>query len=368
MHLKASVGVFVKRTLHIAVLLFATSSFSQTQPVMATIDGSKTGAPISKYLYGQFLEHAGSLVNEGVWAEMLDDRKFFNTITSKLPEAPAEPVRRRRSPPRRWVPIGADEFVTMDKANPYTGDHSPLIKLDPKEPHGFQQTGLSVLKSKAYTGRIVLTGTPGAKVTVSLVWGDAPGDRQTVVIPKLSAGYAKYPLRFTAQGDSENVRLEIVGTGTGSVRVGAVSLMPANNVEGFRAEVVTALKQLKSGVYRFPGGNFVSAHEWRNAVGDIDKRPPIYDPVWRAVQPNDVGTDEFLTLCRLLDVEPYITVNAGFGDAWAGGRVGRIHEWRCDYADGKMACLGQWPSPALQGEVLALQRTVGRLSDGSYVA
>lgn len=44
---------------------------AQTQPVNATIDVSKTGAPISKYIYGQFLEHGGSIVNEGVWAEML---------------------------------------------------------------------------------------------------------------------------------------------------------------------------------------------------------------------------------------------------------------------------------------------------------
>jgi alpha-N-arabinofuranosidase len=41
------------------------------------------------------------------------------------------------------------------------------------------------------------------------------------------------------------------------------------------------------------------------------------DPVWHAVQPNDVGTDEFMTLCRLLDVEPYVTVNGGFGDEWS---------------------------------------------------
>jgi alpha-N-arabinofuranosidase len=75
------------------------------------------------------------------------------------------------------------------------------------------------------------------------------------------------------------------------------------------------LKQLRSGVYRFPGGNFVSAHDWRDAIGDPDQRPPIMDPVWNAVQPNDVGTDEFMFLCRLLDVEPYITVNAGFGEA-----------------------------------------------------
>ena len=93
--------------------------------------------------------------------------------------------------------------------------------------------------------------------------------------------------------------------------------MPANNVEGFRPEVIAALKQLRFGVLRFPGGNFVSSYEWRYGVGDIDKRPPIFDPVWHAVQPNDVGTGEFLTLCRLLGVDPYITVNASFGDAWS---------------------------------------------------
>ncbi|HYA61822.1 MAG TPA: alpha-N-arabinofuranosidase, partial [Candidatus Sulfotelmatobacter sp.] len=33
------------------------------------------------------------------------------------------------------------------------------------------------------------------------------------------------------------------------------------------------------------------------------------------MQTNDVGMDEFMTLCKLIGVEPYITVNAGFGDA-----------------------------------------------------
>ena len=112
--------------------------------------------------------------------------------------------------------------------------------------------------------------------------------------------------------------------------------MPADNVQGFRAEVIAALKQLHSGVYRFPGGNFVSAHEWRDAVGDPDKRPPIMDPVWHAVQPNDVGTDEFLTLCRLLDVEPYITVNAGFGDAWSAAEL-------VEYTNGAVTTpMGRW--------------------------
>jgi alpha-N-arabinofuranosidase len=182
----------------------------------------------------------------------------------------------------------------------------------------------------------VLAGSPGAVVKVTLAWGKGASERQTLTIAALGSAYRKIPMKFQAGGDSDDAQLEITGTGTGSFHVGAVSLMPADNIEGFRAEVIAALKQLHSGVYRFPGGNFVSAYEWRNGVGEMDKRPSIYDPVWRAVQPNDVGTDEFLTLCRLLGVDPYITVNAGFGDAWSAREL-------VEYTNGAVTTpMGKW--------------------------
>ena len=59
------------------VLLVSISSFAQTKPIQATIDASRTSAPISKYIYGQFLEHIGGIVNNNIWAEMLEDRKFL---------------------------------------------------------------------------------------------------------------------------------------------------------------------------------------------------------------------------------------------------------------------------------------------------
>jgi alpha-N-arabinofuranosidase len=293
---------------------------AQNQSVHATIDASKTSAPISKYIYGQFLEHIGGIVNNNIWAEMLDDRKFYFPINSHPPAEPSGPAWRRVTL-RHWMPIGSDEFVTMDKIRPYVGEHTPLVKLSSSEEHGIQQAGLAVRKAKSYTGRVVLAGAPGTTVQVSLIWGKAASDRQTVVIHKVGPEYRKFPLAFQAHGDSDDGRLEIVGTGTGSFQVGAVSLMPTDNVQGFRAEVIAALKQLHSGVYRWPGGNFVSGHEWRDAIGDPDKRAPIMDPVWNAVQPNDVGTDEFMTLCRLLDVDPYVTVNGGFGDEWSAAQL-----------------------------------------------
>jgi len=303
--------------------LCSITTTAQTRTVEVSIDANQTGAPISKNIYGQFLEHGGDIVNSGIWAELIADRKFYYPVSTVAPKTPAlmgngqGNPRHREIPTRWWAPIGGDDVVTMDHTAPYTGDQTPLVRVDGKQRHGTGEGGIVVRAGKAYTGRIVLAGSPTAAVQVTLIWGDSPADRQTITISTLGPAYRKFPLHFTAKADNDNARIEITGTGSGSFHIGAVSLMPADNVEGFRAEVVAALKQLRFGVLRFPGGNFVSSYEWRYGVGDIDKRPPIFDPVWHAVQPNDVGTDEFLALCRLLEVDPYITVNAGFGDAWS---------------------------------------------------
>ena len=198
-----------KQVLLLAAFLFSTFSSAQTQPVNVTIDVSKTGAPISKYVYGQFLEHIGGIVNNGLWAEMLDDRKFYYPISSHPPAEPAGPPWMRRAALRHWTPSGGDEFVIMDTDRPYVGEHTPMVKLSRTEAHGIQQAGLAVRKGKSYTGRVILAGTSGATVKVTLVWGNAASDRQTVTMGKLGLGYRKFPLSFQAEGDSDGARLGV---------------------------------------------------------------------------------------------------------------------------------------------------------------
>ena len=332
-----------------AVLTASTGAQTGGAPekrIIATIDASKTGAPISPYLYGQFIEHIADLVNRSVWAEMLDDRKFYYPVTSQpaAPETPSQgPMRGRR--PNRWQPVGPDSAVAMDRDHPFAGEHTPLIRLAGTEPHGIQQAGLVLRKSRAYSGRVVLQGGPGAAVTVSLVWGPGRGDRQTIPIKGLQAAYAKFPFQFTAGEDTDNGRIEIAGTGSGSFHVGAVSLMPSDNIHGFRRDTTGLLKQLHSGMYRFPGGNFLSAHEWRDAIGDPDRRPPRWDYVWSALQPNDVGTDEFLYLCELLGVDAFISVNAGFGDARSAAELVEYVNGAPDTPMGKLRVANGHPAP-----------------------
>lgn len=276
-----------------------------------TIDANHTGAPIHRYVYGQFTELLGNMYEKGIWAEMLSDRKFFYPIDSSDTLNPTN----RKPRFNRWRPVGLDNYVAMDKTNAFVGEHAPVIKLEGQTPHGITQSGLIVRKGRKYTGYVFLSGDRRAKINVSLLWGDGNDERQTHAIEKLPQKYTRFPLSFTAAADSDSARITITGTGLGSFHIGTVSLMPADNAEGFRTDMLKLLRDLEPGIYRWPGGNFVSGYDWRDGIGDRDKRPPRYDYAWNTVEYNDVGTDEYMALCRLLKIDPYICVNAGLGDA-----------------------------------------------------
>jgi alpha-N-arabinofuranosidase len=282
--------------------------------VTMTVDATKTGAPISPYMYGFFTELHEANNEGGFWAEMLGDRKFFNPVDSGKDREPS-PGRRRSARAPRFRPLGPDEFVVMDKQKVYVGEHSPMVKLEAATPHGIQEAGLGIRKGRKYSGRVILAADPGAEVTVSLVWGPNAADRQTIPIKHLRTQYAKFPLTFTAGADTDDARLEIAGTGKGTFHIGTVSLMPADNVYGYRADLLEEMKKIGPTMFRWPGGNMVSSWDWRDSIGDRDKRPPRLNPAWDEVQQNDLGIDEYMVLNKLLNMEPYICVNAGFGDA-----------------------------------------------------
>ena len=62
--------------------------------------------------------------------------------------------------------------------------------------------------------------------------------------------------------ETDDGRLEITSRGSGQLTVGTASLMPADNILGWRADTVALVEALGSPVYRWPGGNFVSGYDW----------------------------------------------------------------------------------------------------------
>jgi len=83
--------------------------------------------------------------------------------------------------------------------------------------------------------------------------------------------------------------------------------------QGFRKDVIQALRDLKVPVVRWPGGCFVSSYHWLKGVGE--NRIPVYDKAWHVEEPNTFGTDEYIDWCIKIGAEPYICTNAGTGSS-----------------------------------------------------
>ncbi|MBN1813046.1 MAG: alpha-N-arabinofuranosidase [Anaerolineae bacterium] len=83
--------------------------------------------------------------------------------------------------------------------------------------------------------------------------------------------------------------------------------------DGFRTDVLAALKRLHYTVMRYPGGNFVSGYHWMDGVGPREQRPSVRDLAWQSTEPNQIGTDEYIVLCRKMNWTPMLTVNLGTG-------------------------------------------------------
>ncbi len=107
----------------LAVSAWAGEPGGKKAPATGTvsIDAAKKGEPISKYVYGQFIEHLGRCIYGGIWAEMLEDRKFFY------------PVGAKQSP---WKSLAGPGTVEMVRENAFVGQHTPKITAAKDRPAG----------------------------------------------------------------------------------------------------------------------------------------------------------------------------------------------------------------------------------------
>lgn len=82
---------------------------------------------------------------------------------------------------------------------------------------------------------------------------------------------------------------------------------------GFRKDVIEAMKELKVPVVRYPGGNFCATYQWTDGVGPRANRPHRPELAWLGVETNQFGTDEFMKWCEIVGTEPYFCLNMGTG-------------------------------------------------------
>jgi len=145
---------------------------------------------------------------------------------------------------------------------------------------------------------------------------------------------------------------------------------------GFRKDVLGLLRELRMGVLRWPGGNFVSNYHWADGIGPKDSRPRRPELAWGGEESNRFGTDEYLAYCAELGTEPYICLNMGTGTLeealawveycnragqtyWAGRRRanGRAEPWRVRYWGLGNEMYGDWQVGAFSAEEYVREAT-----------
>lgn len=88
---------------------------------------------------------------------------------------------------------------------------------------------------------------------------------------------------------------------------------------GLREDTVALLREVSPPVLRWPGGCFADTYHWEDGVGPREQRPRRPNHFWNQgresvpEESNAFGTEEYMRLCRLLDAEPFLTVNVGTG-------------------------------------------------------
>jgi alpha-L-arabinofuranosidase len=98
----------------------------------------------------------------------------------------------------------------------------------------------------------------------------------------------------------------------GGVWVGEDSDIP--NTNGYRTDVLEALKQLEVPNIRWPGGCFADEYNWRDGIGPRDERPHTINTHWgMVIEDNSFGTHEFLNFTEMLGAEPVVAMNMGSG-------------------------------------------------------
>ena len=96
----------------------------------------------------------------------------------------------------------------------------------------------------------------------------------------------------------------------GGLWVGKNSNIP--NTDGFRNDVIGALRELRVPVIRWPGGCYADQYHWRDGIGPQEERPVRVNTTWGGVtDPNTVGTEEYFELLKLVGAKAYVSADVG---------------------------------------------------------
>ena len=299
---------------------------------------------ISPFIYGDFVEFLNDMI-PGMWAEKVEDRCFegitqpmqvyppgtnwvfprWRTLTSTamtrdgppgLTEADLQP------PPDRAT-------LELDRVHPFCGLQSARVTISGGQGQpflaGVEQPGIAVregerLKFEIYirhegadTGPDTGLGTGPDTGTVTVRLGRKYGAYYRVYdeirLPSTGAQWHRLAGDLLSPVTDDAAVLSIGMERPGTFWLDKVSLVPEDNLLGWRPDVVKAIRELKPGMIRF-GGSSLIFYDWETGTLPRENRAPFLNRPWDNMESHDVGLFEFLQLCELVGAEPLVCTNS----------------------------------------------------------
>ena len=301
-----------------AFLLSAGMALNAQNAHQMVVQTNKIGAEIQPTMYGLFFEDINYGADGGLYAEMIKNRSF---------EFPQNFM--------GWTTFGNVKLMNdgpFDRNPHYVrlGDPGHAHKRTGIENEGF--FGVTVKKDAEYRFSVWARGE-NQKIRVEIINNSSMGESQVLVANSLdinSKDWKQYELILKAPVTEAKAHLRIFLASPGAVDLEHVSLFPVDTWKGrkngMRKDLVEALRDIKPGVFRFPGGCIVEGtdldtrYNWKNTVGPVENRP-LNENRWHYTFPHrffpdyfqtyGLGFYEFFLLSEEIGAEPLPVLSCG---------------------------------------------------------
>ena len=285
------------------------------------IDAGRPGAPVSPMLYGLMTEEINFCYDGGLYAELVRNRSFKESVK--------EPV--------HWRLVeegGGSGSMSLDPSQPLNDAIATSLKLTIAQAGGSQRVGIAnegfwgipVRPSTRYRASFYAKASPEFKgpVTVAIVSDEGAAMYVRGQVSALTGAWKRYELALTTTAQaptSAKNHLLISAGGKGVVWFGMVSLFPPtfdSRANGNRKDIMQLLADMKPAFLRFPGGNYLEGNtietrfDWKKTLGDVSARPGHMNDAWGYWSSDGMGLLEFLEWCEALNMQPVMGVYAGY--------------------------------------------------------
>ena len=297
------------------IVLVFTVSLCRGQSLVEISTKPLNEGQISSMVFGNFVELLDDVV-PSMWAEMLNDRDFAGiTSNTEWVYYHGEPnvyLDRPWEENSNWSRVNDESYEGLNSAK--------IIAVDPSQANdsaGLSQSGLFVEKGKTYHFSGWFKMDAELKVVVRIKSLLPDGTWSILASEQLTTSgneWKNLTVSLKSSGTTDRAVFEILAIGKGTLWVDKLSLMPEDNIDGWRKDAIELIRPIKPAIVRWggsvcdPGG-----YKWKNGIGPRDKRVPFANIVWGRFDCNDVGIDEFVQFCRLIDAEPLICVSFADG-------------------------------------------------------